>query len=127
METLAAQENCQCWNVPDSDGNTPVLKALKENKMDMLQILLKCPRVDLSCRDAEGWSLIFRAIAMNNLGKYILMQFSTFTRLHCRPGEQNISSDGSERHWEDIGPCCCRGRRGGGCEATGGCRDCGLE
>ena len=70
VETLAAQEKCKCWNVPDSDGDTPVLEALKTNKMDILQILLKCPRVDLSCRDAEGWSLVFRAIAMNNLGKY---------------------------------------------------------
>ena len=41
--------------------------ALKESKMDILQILLKCPRVNLSCRDAEGWSLVFRAIAMNRI------------------------------------------------------------
>jgi len=66
VETLADQEECQCWNVPDTDGNTPALKALKENKMDILKILLKCPRVDLSCRDADGWSLLFRAIAMKN-------------------------------------------------------------
>jgi len=70
VETLAAQEKCQCWNVNDTDGDTPVLKALKENKMDILKILLKCPRVDLSCRDADGWSLLFRAIAMKNRGKY---------------------------------------------------------
>ena len=70
VEILAAQEKCECWNVPYSDGNTPVLMALKTNKMDILQTLLKCPRVDLSCRDVEGWSMVFRAIALNNKGKY---------------------------------------------------------
>ena len=57
VETLAAQEKCQCWNVPDSDGDTPVFKALKEDKMDILQILLKCPRVDLKIRDRNNCSL----------------------------------------------------------------------
>ena len=72
VETLAAQEKCQCWNVPDSDGDTPVFKALKTNKMEILEILLKSPSVDLNlnCMDYEGWSLAFRAIAMKNLGKY---------------------------------------------------------
>ena len=31
VETLAAQEKCQCWNVPDSDGDTPVLMALMDS------------------------------------------------------------------------------------------------
>ena len=80
VETLAATEKCECWNIPDSDGDTPVLMALKTHQMGILRILLKCPRVDLSCSDADGWSLVFRAIAMNNLGKYCiaLRQCPTF-------------------------------------------------
>ena len=63
VETLAAQEKCLCWNVPDNNnGDTPVLMALKENKMDILQILLKCPRVDLNLKDEDGDSLIMVAL-----------------------------------------------------------------
>ena len=63
METLAAQEKFQNWNIPDSDGNTPVLKALKNfEEMDILEILLKCPRVDLNTKDKNGDSLIMVAL-----------------------------------------------------------------
>ena len=62
VETLAAQEKFQCWNVPDTDGDTPVLMALKTNKMDILQILLKCPRVDLNMKDKNGDSLNMLAL-----------------------------------------------------------------
>ena len=69
VETLAAQERCDCWNVPDSDGDTPIMWALKDDKAKIFKILLRCPRVDLSCRDEGGWSLVFRAIQMNKLGE----------------------------------------------------------
>ena len=71
VETLAAQERFDCWNVPDSDGDTPIMMALnlKYGKREMTKILLRCPRVDLSCRDKEGWSLVFRAILRKELGK----------------------------------------------------------
>ena len=45
VETLAAQERCECWNVPDSDGDTPIRRALKEGKTELVKILLRCPRV----------------------------------------------------------------------------------
>ena len=70
LETLAAQEKCKCWNVPDSVGDTPIMKALKlSSKTERVEILLRCPRVDLNCRDREGWSLVFTAIQMNKLGE----------------------------------------------------------
>ena len=69
VETLAAQERCDFWNVPISNGDTPIMWALKYNKTDILEILLRCPRVDLSCRDRKGWSLVFRAIQRNELGE----------------------------------------------------------
>ena len=63
VENLAAQEKFQNWNIPDSDGNTPVLKALKNfEEMDILEILLKCPRVDLNTKDKNGDSLIMVAL-----------------------------------------------------------------
>ena len=45
VETLVAQERCECWNVPDSDGDTPIRRALKEGKTELVKILLRCPRV----------------------------------------------------------------------------------
>ena len=69
LETLASQESFDSWNVPDNRGDTPVMKALKEGKTEIVEILLRCPRVDLSCRDKEGWSLVFRAIQRNKLGE----------------------------------------------------------
>ena len=73
VETLAAQERCECWNIPDDingdKGNTPIMMALKKGKTEIVEILLQCPRVDLSCRDKEGWSLVFRAIQRKKLGE----------------------------------------------------------
>ena len=68
VETLAAQESFTSWNVPDTDGDTPVMLALKESETEIIKILLNCPRVDLNCRDEEAWSLVFRAIQRNKLG-----------------------------------------------------------
>ena len=31
VKPLAAQERCDCWNVPDEDGNTPTMKATKQS------------------------------------------------------------------------------------------------
>ena len=69
VETLAAQERCECWNVSDINGYTPIIRALREGKTEMVEILLRCPRVDLNCRDKAGWSLVFRAIWRNKLGE----------------------------------------------------------
>ena len=57
VETLAAQERFDCWNVPDSEGDTPLMLAISEDNYGVVEILLRCPRVDLSCRDKKGWSL----------------------------------------------------------------------
>ena len=69
VKILASQKKCQCWNVPNSDGDTPVMIALKKNKTKIIKILLDCPRVNLKCKNKEGWSLLFRALERNKLGK----------------------------------------------------------
>ena len=53
VKTLASLESFDCWNVPDRDGNTPVILALKDNKTEVVEILLRCPRVDLDVIDAD--------------------------------------------------------------------------
>ena len=58
-----------CWNVPDKNGDTPVMMALKSGKTDMMKILVGCPRVDLTIRDKEGWTLLMRTIASKDLGE----------------------------------------------------------
>ena len=77
VETLAALETFDCWNVPgtevvdDSDGDPPIMWALHNRQTEIVDILLRCPRVDLSIRDRidGGWSLVFRAIQRNKLGE----------------------------------------------------------
>jgi len=53
VETLAAQESFDSWNVPDCNGDTPIMWALKEHNTEILEILLRCPRVDLDVVDAD--------------------------------------------------------------------------
>ena len=69
MEILAGQERCDCWNIPGEDGNTPIMYAVKTDKIKITAVLLRCPRVDLNCRDKEGWSLVFRAIERKEFGE----------------------------------------------------------
>ena len=39
VETLAAQEECDSWNVPNQAGDTPAIVAFKDKKKDILKIL----------------------------------------------------------------------------------------
>ena len=81
VETLAAEENFDCWNLPDSDGDTAVMKALEKGKPEIVKILLNYSRVDLSFRDARGWSPFFRAIQMNKLGRRIIMSIIDYNTI----------------------------------------------
>ena len=47
------------------------MMAFDQEKTEIVEILIRCPRVDPSCRDEEGWSLVFRAIQKNELGETI--------------------------------------------------------
>ena len=69
VETLANQEKFDCWNVPDKNGDTPVMMALKWGATDIVKVLVDCPRVDLTIRDKEGWTLVMRTIAGKELGE----------------------------------------------------------
>ena len=92
VETLANKDSFDGWNFPLTgikrtngncncdhcamgcstlDGDTPVMLALKQEKSEIVKILLRCPRVDLSCRDKDGWSLVFRAIQKKKIGDKI--------------------------------------------------------
>ena len=57
VEILAAQEKCKSWNIPDKNGDTPILAAIKSNKIEIVRLLMKCPRVDLKIKDKNGSSL----------------------------------------------------------------------
>ena len=66
VEILAEQENCDCWNIPDICGVTPLMLALAIDsivrKKDILQVLLNCPRVDPNHKDQHGNSPLMVAI-----------------------------------------------------------------
>ena len=87
VETLAAQEKFHYWNVPDKAGDTPVLKALKENKMDILQMLLNCPRVDLTLNDDNGDSLIMVALKTGRIDVVKLLLQHPGVDLSTRDGQ----------------------------------------
>ena len=42
------------WNIKDSDGDTPVMYCLKNNKMEMARCLINTPAVDLDIADRDG-------------------------------------------------------------------------
>ena len=60
VKALAARKRFNSWNIPDEDGHTPLMSTVKKNWTEVAEILLRCPRIDLNCRDNRGWSLIFR-------------------------------------------------------------------
>ena len=45
VDILANQKNFDCWNVPNKNGDTPVMLAFNTGKNDIFKILLECPRV----------------------------------------------------------------------------------
>ena len=62
VKILAKQEACDCWNIPDQDGDTPIMYSIRVGSSDILKILLKCPRVDPNMKDADGDSPVIKAI-----------------------------------------------------------------
>ena len=42
------------WNDKDVEGDTPLMKALKRSKFDIVKVLLQSPRVDVTIADIEG-------------------------------------------------------------------------
>ena len=59
VEILAAEERFTAWNNPDRDINVPIMMALKKLniKENILNLLLKCPRVDVGVEDENGDNL----------------------------------------------------------------------
>ena len=53
VELLLGVEEVE-WNQKDSNGNTPLMLALRKNELDIAKMLLQCPRVDVTVTDDEG-------------------------------------------------------------------------
>ena len=47
VETLAAQESFDCWNILDKPRFLPIRMVLGEDQREIVKILLRCPRVNL--------------------------------------------------------------------------------
>ena len=54
LEILASQRRFHFWNICDHDGNTPLMLAVMMDDMKMVEILARCPRVDLDFVCASG-------------------------------------------------------------------------
>ena len=53
LEILAALKTFNCWNDPDTEGNTPITYAVSNGRTKIARILLRCPRVDLAFVNLE--------------------------------------------------------------------------
>ena len=62
VELLAEREDCDSWNIPDNDGDSPLMLAIVRKKKDSLRVLLNCPRVDPSLKDRDGDCPVMKAI-----------------------------------------------------------------
>ena len=57
MRMLARQKKYNNWNVPNRWGDTPIMKAVRLNHPELVEILLKCPRVDLDTEHISSFLL----------------------------------------------------------------------
>ena len=119
VKFLAAEERFHCWNLPDVDGDSPIMMALKEGMTKIVEILLRCSRVDLNGRDKEGWSLIFRAIQRNKLGRKCRNVSYNIESPVCRFREDDSVRVREVLPWLQPGPHCCGGGGGGGYQTPG--------
>ena len=53
LQSLAALESFDSWDVPNEYGDTPIMDAVKDGNLEIVEILLRCPRVDLDVVDAD--------------------------------------------------------------------------
>ena len=65
------------------DGEPPLIYLLKKNKLEKFKVLVKCPNVDLSCRDKNGDGL--EKIARSQISSRYAYKFSFFEIFysHC--------------------------------------------
>ena len=68
------------WNEAAAEEDPAIMWALKNDKIDLVQLLLSSPGINLDIRDREGWSFLFRAISKGKLGKFY--EFKEFQNLH---------------------------------------------
>ena len=76
LEILASQKNCSGWIAPDKNGDTPVMMALKTNKIEIVKYLITLPVVRpvlAYSRDRAGWSLLSIAISIKHFGEYLTL------------------------------------------------------
>ena len=73
MELLAEQETYNGWNIPDDDGETPLMLAIRRDRTDILKVLLDCPRVDPNLKDKEGTSPFMKAIKEEKTAMAMMM------------------------------------------------------
>ena len=59
------------WNERAREEEDPaIMWALVNDKISIVQQLLKAPGIDLEVRDSDGWSLLSRAISKRQIGMY---------------------------------------------------------
>ena len=98
IEILAKEENYESWNIPDRYGYTPLTAAIRDEKFEILKLLLNCPRVDLNQKDSKGNSPVMHAIKKEKTAVAMLMIKSP--RVDLRTKDKNGSSLQRIARWE---------------------------
>ena len=100
VELLAEREDCDCWNIPDNDGDSPFMLAIVRKKKDSLRVLLNCPRVDPNLEDRSGDCPVMKAI--KNEETAMARMLIQCPRVDLVARERNGASLEKIARWEKI-------------------------
>ena len=100
VEILAEEEKCDCWNIPDHSGDTPLMAAIKRNFVNILMILLNCPRVNPNIPDRHGDSPVMTAIKEKNT--ILARMLIKCPRVDLRVKDKNGSSLQRVTRYEEL-------------------------
>merc|ERR1711879_551341 len=91
VETLAAQERCDCWNV---EGNTPLMNSVRDQRGDLCKILLKCPRVNVNLKNLNGEDVMTMARQAGNTE--IVKMLEDFGRIKRQNNKKNEGTNDND-------------------------------
>ena len=97
VEILAEQENYDSWN---DNKYTPLISAIKKEKKEIIQVLLKCPRVNPNLKDEDGDSPLMKAIKEKKTAMARLL--IQCPRVDLRTRDRNGASLQRIARWEET-------------------------
>ena len=75
------------WNIPDKNGDTPILWCVKNNQIQKIKILLKCPRVDPNVKDLQGNTCALFALKNDKMEAFEMLIKNNRTEINVKDTE----------------------------------------